>query len=194
MEQLSIYLSERMVVHGIIPEESKPNYIYSIQLLLEKAVGITLMLVAALCFHIFIPVAAFLLIFIAIRKSSDGIHCNTTIGCFCASVGLCLSTKWIAPILSDNYTICRALVILAMVILYIIANVNNPDMHLTEEELTHLKARSRITVLITGGMIIIATVILPQNEIVSYMALGVIYNALSVLIAKLIGRRRQCDD
>ena len=71
MEQLSVYLSERMVVHGIISEESKPNYIYSIQLLLEKVVGITLMLVAALCFHIFIPVAAFLLIFIAIRKSSD---------------------------------------------------------------------------------------------------------------------------
>ena len=36
MEQISMYMSERMVLQGIISEEDKPNYCYSSQLLLEK--------------------------------------------------------------------------------------------------------------------------------------------------------------
>ena len=81
-----------------------------------------------------------------------------------------------------------------MVVLCIIATADNPEMNLTEEELHHLKKRSRITVLVTGGILMIIILIFPQSEIVSYMALGVIYNAGSLLIAILKGRREQCDD
>ena len=76
-----------------------------------------------------------------------------------------------------------------MLVLCIIATANNPEMNLTEEELNHLKKKSRITVLVTGGMLIIIILIFPHIEFVSYMVLGVIYNAGSLLIAILKGRR-----
>lgn len=41
-------------------------------------------------------------------------------------------------------------------------------------------------------MIIIS--VFPEKEIVSYMALGVIYNAISLLIAILFERRNRSDD
>lgn len=64
-------------------------------------------------------------------------------------------------------------------------------MNLTEEELNHLKKRSRIVSAITGGIIIILILIFPRKEIVYYLALGVIYNAVSLLIAIITERRKQ---
>lgn len=106
MEQISMYMSERMVLQGIISEEDKPNYCYSIQLLLEKIVGLSLILVSAAYFHILLQTLAFLVVFITIRRYSDGIHCRTSAGCFCASVLMCHSTSFIAPLLNNNCAMC----------------------------------------------------------------------------------------
>ncbi len=81
-----------------------------------------------------------------------------------------------------------------MIVLCIIANCDNPDLNLTREELYHLKRRSRITVLIIGGIVVITILFFPQNEYVSYMALGIIYNAISLLIATMIEGRERDDD
>lgn len=81
-----------------------------------------------------------------------------------------------------------------MIILCIIATYNNPDLNLTKEELNHLKRRSRFTSLITGAIVVITISVFPEKEIVSYMALGVIYNAISLLIAILFERRNRSDD
>ncbi len=81
-----------------------------------------------------------------------------------------------------------------MIILCIIATYNNPDMNLTEEELNHLKKRSRIVSAITGGIIVIIVLVFPRKEIVYYLALGVIYNAISLLIAIITERRYQSDE
>ena len=193
MEQLSMYMSERMVMHGIISEADKLNYCYSIQMLLEKVVGMSLILISAAYFHILLQTVAFLVVFVTIRRFSNGVHCRSSAGCFCASVLMCLSTSFIAPLLNSDCAMCMG-VALAMVVLCIIATANNPDMNLTEAELHHLKKLSRITVLVTGGILMIIILIFPQSEFVSYMALGVIYNAGSLLIAILKGRREQCDD
>lgn len=80
-----------------------------------------------------------------------------------------------------------------MVVLCIVATFNNPDLNLTESELNHLKRRSRSTCLITSGIVVIIILIFPRKEIVFYFALGVIYNAISVLIAIICERRNQSD-
>ena len=81
-----------------------------------------------------------------------------------------------------------------MVVLCIIATFDCPNLNLTTEELHHLKRRSRITVSFIGGIVIIICLLFPKNEYVSYMALGIIYNAVSLLIAIIIERRESDDD
>ena len=75
-----------------------------------------------------------------------------------------------------------------MIVLCIIANANNPDLNLSREELDYLKRKSRITVLILGCWIIVMILLFCDYRIVSFLALGVIYNALSLLIAIIIER------
>jgi len=194
MEQLSIMLTERMVRNGIIVDEDKPGYCYAVQLVIEKVIGLSLILVFALCLHKLVQIAAFLSIFVLIRRSSDGVHCKTAIGCFCASVLLCLSTIMVAPIITAYPIASQCVLVVAVFILLMIATADNCHLNLTEREREILKKRSRITVLVSGILLMALTSVFPEFELLSYMALGVIYNALSLIMAKIEGRRNQSDD
>ena len=194
MEQLSACIADRMIDLNIISSDDKDCYCYSVQGLLEKITCLTLIIVLAYIFHSLVGVIAFLSVFMLIRRSSDGIHCKTTIGCFLASTVISLSTIVVVRIINENCAICIGGVVCAMIILCIIATFNNPDLNLTKEELSHLKKRSRITSLLTGGFVGFFILIFPDKEIVSYLALGVIYNAISLLIAILLERRNRRDD
>ncbi|MBO7453116.1 MAG: accessory gene regulator B family protein [Paludibacteraceae bacterium] len=194
MEQLSACIADRMIDLNIISSDDKDCYCYSVQGLLEKITCLTLIIVLAYIFHSLVGVIAFLSVFMLIRRSSDGIHCKTAVGCFFASTVISLSTIQVVRTINRNCAICIGGVVCAMIILCIIATYNNPDLNLTKEELNHLKRRSRFTSLITGAIVVIIISVFPEKEIVSYMALGVIYNAISLLIAILLERRNRSDD
>ena len=194
MEQLSACIADRMIDLNIISSDDKDCYCYSVQGLLEKITCLTLIIVLAYIFHSLVGVIAFLSVFMLIRRSSDGIHCKTAVGCFFASTVISLSTIQVVRTINGNCAMCIGGVVCAMIILCIIATYNNPDLNLTKEELNHLKRRSRFTSLITGAIVVIIISFFPEKEIVSYMALGVIYNAISLLIAILLERRNRSDD
>lgn len=194
MEQLSACIADRMIDLNIISSDDKDCYCYSVQGLLEKITCLTLIIVLAYIFHSLVGVIAFLSVFMLIRRSSDGIHCKTAVGCFFASTIISLSTIQVVRTINGNCAMCIGGVVCAMIILCIIATYNNPDLNLTKEELNHLKRRSRFTSLITGAIVVIIILVFPEKEIVSYMALGVIYNAISLLIAILLERRNRSDD
>ena len=79
--------------------------------------------------------------------------------------------------------------IAAMIILCKIATIPHSDMNLTEEELCRLKYKSRISTLLIGCTVILLLLIPFTKKISSYMTLGIIYNALGLMIIKL--RRKE---
>jgi len=193
MEHLSACVTDRMIALGIISSDDKDCYCYSVQGLLEKSLCLTLIVLLATVFHSFIEVIAFLCVFMLIRRSADGFHCKTTVGCFCASTIMALSTIWTSRIFSGYSLVWVGVVVCSVITLCIVATFNNPELNLTERELNHLKKRSRITSLMTGGITVVIILVIPNNDIVYYLALGIVYNALSLLIAKITERRDQSD-
>lgn len=189
MEQLSSCITDRMIALDIINRDDKDCYCYSVQGILEKITCLSLIVICASIFQSLIEILAFLSIFMLIRRSSDGIHCKTTIGCFCASTMMSLSTVLVANAM--NCATCIGGVLCSMVVLCIVATFNNSNLNLTEDELNHLKRRSRYTSMIAGGIVVILILLFSEKKIVFYFALGVIYNAISILIAIIFERRNQ---
>ena len=194
MEYLSLFLADRMIKCQVINEDDKKYYAYSIQLLLEKITGILLISVFALVFRSFLEVTVFLITFSLIRVHSDGIHCKTSIGCFISSVLVSLSTIPVSSVLMKSPVICQGWVILSMIFIFCIGTIRNPNLDPTEQELNHLKKCSRIGIMIIGLLVLIFTFLLPQNHLVYYSALGVIYNAVSLMIVKLKGEEEPEDE
>lgn len=81
-----------------------------------------------------------------------------------------------------------------MIFIFCIGTIRNPNLDPSEQELSHLKKYSRIFVLIVGSIVITFIFLFPLNHFVYYSALGVLYNALSLLIAKIKGEEVVDDD
>ncbi|MDO4422264.1 MAG: accessory gene regulator B family protein [Eubacteriales bacterium] len=194
MEYLSLLLADRMIKCQVIEEDDKKYYAYSIQLLFEKITGILLISVFALIFKSFAEIILFLITFSLIRIHSDGIHCKTSIGCLISSVLVSLSTIPVSSVVMKSPVICQGGVILSMIFIFCIGTIRNPNLDPSEQELSHLKKYSRIFVLIVGSIVITFIFLFPLNHFVYYSALGVLYNALSLLIAKIKGEEVVDDD
>ena len=194
MEYLSLLLADRMIKCQVIEEDDKKYYAYSIQLLLEKITGILLISGFALVFKSLVEVLIFLITFSLIRIHSDGIHCKTSIGCFISSVIVSLSTIPVSSVLMKSPVICQGGVIISMIFIFCIGTIRNPNLDPSEQELSHLKKYSRIGVSIVGSIVITLLFLFPLNHFVYYSALGVLYNALSLMIVKIKGEEVVNDD
>lgn len=106
MEYLSSCVADRMIALDIISIDDKDCYCYSLQGLFEKTICLSLIVLMAAVFRSLVGVLAFLSVFMLIRRSSDGIHCNTTAGCFCASVLMSLSTIAVVKLISHHCAAC----------------------------------------------------------------------------------------
>jgi len=186
MEYISTYLADRMCMNDIIKEDDVKFYAYSIQLMLERVTGFILIGIFALVFKAFFEIAVFTITFSVIRTSSDGIHCKTSIGCFIASVLTALSTIPVSNWLINYPFLCMASVVLSAGIIFYIGTIRDPNLDLSDIEFIHLKKRSRIGISILGPIILGLLLIFPDNHLVYYAALGVVYNALSLIAVKIL--------
>ena len=188
MENISAFIAGRMCKLEIIREDDLKFYAYSIQLLLERTIGLILIGIFALAFGSFFEVAVFVITFALIRIHSDGLHCKTSIGCCISSVLLSLSSIPAAAWLMVNSIICKECVMLAVVVIFAIGTIRDPNLDLSDEEFFRLRIRSRIGISIIGLIVLSLLLILPENSLVYYSSVGVIYNALNLIAVKILRR------
>ena len=107
MEYLSLCIANRMCITNVISEDDKEFYAYSVQLLLEKSIGIAFILLFAIASRKLIEISVFLIVFSLIRIHSDGIHCKSSLGCFVSSVIISLSTIPVSSLLMISPGKCQ---------------------------------------------------------------------------------------
>lgn len=185
MEYLSALIADRMCKNEIIKEDDLRFYAYSIQLLLEKMIGLILIGIFALVFKAFIEIAVFLIVFAIIRSYSDGIHCKTSIGCFISSVLMALSTIPLTTWLIKHPAVSISGVLISMAVILVIGAIHDPNLDLSEEEFIRHKKMTRILILIVGPIVLCLLFLFSNNQLVYYSALGIIYNALSLMAVKI---------
>ncbi|MBR4914586.1 MAG: accessory gene regulator B family protein [Clostridiales bacterium] len=189
MEYLSALIADRMCKNEIIREDDLRFYAYSIQLLLERTIGLILIGIFALVFKAFIEIAVFTVVFVVIRRYSDGIHCKTSIGCFILSVLLALSTIPLTTWLIKYPVVCITGVLISMAVILVIGAIHDPNLDLPEKEFIRHKKITRILILIIGPIVLCLLFLFSNNQLVYYSALGIIYNALSLMAVKVYERR-----
>ena len=107
MEYISTFLANRMCKQDVIREDDRAYYAYSIQLMLEKTIGLFLICIFAFVFKAFWEIMSFLIVFALLRSHSDGFHCKTSLGCFALSVITALSTIPVSNLIRYAPGICQ---------------------------------------------------------------------------------------
>ena len=106
MEHLCDCVTMKMINLDIINCDDRDYYCYSIQLLFERTICISLILLLAGILHSLIEILSFLTVFILIRRYSDGFHCRTSLGCILASSIMTLSTIPLVRYLFADCAVC----------------------------------------------------------------------------------------
>ena len=101
---------------------------------------------------------------------------------------MALSTILVSNWLINYPLVCMASFVLSAVIIFYIGTIRDPNMDLSDIEFIHLKKRSRIGISILAPIITGLMLVFPDNHLVYYAALGVIYNALSLIAVKILMR------
>ena len=95
---------------------------------------------------------------------------------------MALSTILVSNWLINYPLVCMASFVLSAVIIFYIGTIRDPNMDLSDIE---FKKRSRIGISILAPIITGLMLVFPDNHLVYYAALGVIYNALSLIAVKI---------
>lgn len=186
-EHIATWLTTRLIRNKLIAENEKYIYQYSLQVRIEKALGVIALIILGYLLHVFFQTIIFWIFFSSIRKRSGGYHMNSFLGCFLGSIGLyMIFTVGIYPFLLKHCLINYFLLVLSYIAIMLIGSVNHPNMAWTEEEYQTSKKRAYIIATLELICIIFTSLILDDNSYMIFMSYGIILTALLLIIAKLI--------
>lgn len=187
IENIASRLTTRLISNELVDEREREIYQYSIQLWIEKVLGVSVIICFAIIFRVLIETLLFLIFFAEIRKRAGGYHANSFLSCFVGSIVLYVGyVILIYPVLSQHLVFNGGLVIIASLIIFIIGAVNHPNMEWNELELKRTKLYARINVLVELVCVGLAIVFHMKVSYILFMSYGIILSASLLVLGKII--------
>lgn len=185
-EYLSEKIVDKMINNDVIDVQQRDEYLYTVQLLIEKCIVYVIVGFFAVLVGKIIETLLFLLVFLTIRKYSGGYHCKTEIGCVISSLILVVVVILIeGPFLQVHRIAANVFFALSVCIMLVIGPVNHPNMNWSEYEYDRSKRVTAIMVLIWTALIICSELIGLSFEMTIYCRIGVVNAVILILLAKI---------
>lgn len=177
----------RMSYFELIKPEEQDDFIYYIELFLEKMIAMSSIFLMAAYMNKIVEIILFLTVYSSIRKYAGGYHCKTFMSCYLLSVGVAYLS--ICP-LFDRWHLEEKnpvlFILISISVILFVGAVNHPDMCWDKKELHNSKNMARSIALLQGGIIISLWYLELFHEYVLYMSEGIFFSAMSILVAKII--------
>lgn len=184
IRQWSVKITDNMINNGIIQETDVLMYQYSVQLLIEKYIGLSLLVIIAFMLGRTIEFAFFWIFFANVRKYSGGYHCKTFVRCIMTSILTCYLSIYVCGSFVNNSVVMFILWLVSVAVIMIVGTVNNADMNWSKNEYRIIKKRARVNVLIESLAISFFLILGVDHYYIKYMVLGITVGALSIVLAK----------
>lgn len=186
-EILTKRIVEKMIMKEVIDIRQEEEYLYTVQLLIERCIGFAIIFLFALLAGKIIETVLFLLPYLTIRKYSGGYHCKTDLGCLVLSlIFVVISILLEAPMLMNYRVITNVVFIISIGFMLIIGPVNHPNMNWTRYEYFKCKRLFHITVLIWTILFVLGEVNENMSELIVYGQIGVINVSFLMMTAKIL--------
>lgn len=188
-EHLADLWVNTLYMNGRIKEKDKAIYHYSVEILIEKVIGMSLLLFLSICFGLLGQTILFLVYFSAIRKHAGGFHANTFRACLIGSLGIyILYARVLYPFLAKHMNINIALTMIALIFSLVIGAVNHPNMDWNKKEHDDSKYIARVTAFIEFISIVFLSYLKFEDSYILFMSFGLILSAFLLLMGKLFGQ------
>lgn len=180
--RLSTYVANRMLVAGVIEKEEIDQYIYALQVKMEKIIGLGITIGLAIILHELVGVILFTVFFSYIRQYSNGYHCKSSAACFCLTFSICGVTAIVAKLQCLTMNWCKLLFVVSAIIIFCIAAVNDSNIAWNDTEYEYAKRQARLAIvlegIVFGGSICLGI----SSKFISYMTMAVLTVAITLVL------------
>lgn len=194
-EYFANMVTRTMRMDGLIKECDESIYSYSIQVMVEKIIGFSVIYLIALFQGLFLETVLFIVFFSNLRKYTGGYHANTFRGCFVGTIGIyLLYIKLIYPYLLNNMEINMVALLLSGMAILVLGAVNHPGMDWDKKEYEENKMLARIAVFVELLVVIALTYLGMAEKYILFMSFGMILCAILLTLGKITGQEVKCDE
>lgn len=189
MTSFANYLTKCLIANDIVEKEQEEEYIYGFQKLLGKILNYTTLVLLSLYNEVLVPGIIFMIVFFSLRERTGGYHAKTPLRCYLGTVGsYFLMIRIAAPAIMGKDFIYIIIVVISILVIFIFAPVNHPNLLLDEQEIEVCRRSSRWLVILVAGGIWIACVLQAKEICVAYAVVGLGLDAVMILMAKIAGQ------
>lgn len=180
-------LADTMVKKDILNFEKRDYYAYSLEVMIEKIITYSILIMISIFMHVVIPTIFFMVFFFSLRERTGGYHLNSFFSCLIGTLVIYISMiTVISTFLMTNLNVMFVLLLISSVIIMYIGNINHENLNLSEEEVRDCKASARFIVVVEV-ICIVSGVILDINRLcIVYQSLAIIMCAILLFVAKMI--------
>ncbi|MBR5387589.1 MAG: accessory gene regulator B family protein [Eubacterium sp.] len=182
MEYLSSLLISRMIIADVISRDEAEQYKYDVQVLFERIISYSIIIVLALLFDVLWKVLLFFISFSLLRTFAGGYHCKSYLGCLVLSSFVSLSGCFIYPLICKSYLTYQGGVIISMIIVIIIGSINNSNIHWSSSEYAKTKSLTRLLITMEGLTLILLELFHTPFSISFFISYGIVACAISMLV------------
>lgn len=182
MERVASRIVSRMILANLITDGESDEYIYEIQVLLEKIISYAVLFVLAIVFKRVLEIVLFTVSFSFLRKFSGGIHCQNFETCLLASLIVAFSSISVFSLLKDIYLLYQGGAIMSIIIVAIIGSVNNPNIDWNNCEYRRVKRVARLILLTETVVLLLLMVLNAPIRIRFFISYGIVMCAVSMLL------------
>lgn len=195
MERLAEYLTRQLINSRIIEEEQEEEYIYGFERLLGKILNYTTLIIIAIYYDVLIPTVIFMVVFFSLRERTGGYHMKTPLRCYLGTVGSFLLIIGVAvPVIVGEVLVYHVIMITSMIVIFLFAPVNHPNLLLDEQEMERCQRSSRWLIILIAGCIGIGYVLQIKEIWITYAVMGAGLDAVLILVAKIMGQEVKKDE
>lgn len=182
MEQVASRIVIKMMQADLIEENESEEYVYGIQIILEKFISYLIIISIALVLHRCLEVLLFLISFSFLRKYSGGVHCKRFETCLIISTIVTFSSVLVFPLVEKNILIYQGGLAMSIIIVILIGAINNPNINWSKEEYKQTRFLSRFRVLLASLVLEIIFLLKIPFNYSFYISYGIVITAISMLL------------
>ena len=185
MDIVAQHLTNALVDNKIINPSKYKYYEYAILVVSERIVATVSMLIISLIIGRVIQGIIFVFFFSLLRRFTGGYHAKTFIFCYLESVLTFVIVLFLGDYMAMHPIFHMGALSVAFLLIMVIGTINHPNMKYSISELMESKKAARYVLIIEGIIVVSLECLGASRRYISFMSLGIIVCAMSVVLAKL---------
>ncbi len=186
MHKFVEFLGNKLLEFDIISADKKDNYLYGIEMLLMKVLGIIVISIIAIITKKYIETIVFYITFKSLRAYTNGYHSKYYWACLIESAAvyifICLvASPLVMKYLYESYFVTG----ISMILIFIIAPVNSENIMLDDEEIQNHKERIKYILIIDSIVWFAFINFKVYSDIVAFFELGIILDSVLLIVSKV---------